>query len=833
MSIERIQQSLLKLFERHRVVFWYDHKKQLRKEFQFLNLSDITKVELCNNEFGLKYRLLREQPAQKFLLYLEGEQPPDIDNWLLDVYLANGEFRTDQVAIWLGELGLGLEFAEVIQPHTEFFQANKRREQLQAHIRPDDTPGKVKLKILAVCAGAEPRIDEIVEALLAELAEQRTDKINLIERCGLSPFLWEQLRRNYGYESDRPGIKDFVIQLFKSCYAMGTEGQVRLTADALVFLRRWKDSRQHESAFELLSTECAEALSIEKDLQKHDYRRLVELDYFKLIDQKILSDLVRHVAEKTISPGDCAVFVRRRRQTHWYREFQDLYQAIDFAAQFIHLLDQSKLSAPSLKDSVVNYSESWYKLDQLYRKFVCHARKSAQISLLQNLVEIVENLYSNTFLIKVNENWQAQINQCKKWDIPGVVLQRHFFYTWVRPFLEKGNKVFVIISDALRYEAGEELVSLIRQENRFDATIQPALSMLPSYTQLGMAALLPNRSLRISEDESGTVVVDEQSSQGTDNRTTILSNATGNRAKAIRANDLMNLNRDECRSLIKDHDVVYVYHNRIDSTGHKMHSEERAFESVEETFEDLIKVIRKLTNANATNLLLTADHGFIYQHRAIEESDYAAGEAVGEKILYRDRRFVLGIGLQENTSLLKFTGSALGLEGQIEALIPKSINRLRLKGACTRFVHGGATLQEVVIPVVQINKKRQSDITSVDVEILKGTSSIITSSQLAVAFYQTEPVSEKIQPRKLRAGIYTESDELISDRHELTFDLTSENPRERELQVRFVLTRQADEANGKEVTLRLEELIPDTSEYKEFKSIRYVVRRSFTSDFDL
>ncbi len=830
MSIEQIKQGLLKVFDRHRIVFWYDKKQELRKEFESLELPNVEKIELQNNEFVVKYRLLREQPGQKFLLYQEGQQPPDIDNWLLDIFLANGEFRTDQIAIWLGELGLGLEFAEVIQPHAEFFQHSKRREQLHSLIKSDDTPGRLKLKILAVCAGAEPRIDEIVEALLAELAERKDEKIKLIDRCGFSQFLWEQLRRHYGYDSEKPGIKDFVVQLFKSCYAMGTDGTVRLTGDALVFLRRWKDSRQHESAFELLSDDCAEALGVERDLQKHDFRRLVELDYFRLIDQKILSDLVRSVAEKTISPGDCALYVRRRRQTHWYREFQDLYQSVDYAAQFIHLLDQSKLSAASMKDSVLNYAESWCKLDQLYRKFVSHARKSAQTSLLQNLVEIVENLYSNTFLIKVNENWQTQINNCKKWEIPGIVLQRHFFQNWVRPFLDKGNKVFVIVSDALRYEAAEELVSLIKQENRFVADIQPALSMLPSYTQLGMAALLPNRSLRIADD--GTVVVDGQPSQGTDNRTKILAAATAGRAKAIRFEDLINLNRDECRALIRDHDVVYVYHNRIDSTGHKLPSEDRAFEAVEGTFEDLIKTIRKLTNANATNLLVTADHGFIYQHRAIDESDYAAAEPDGEKILYPDRRFVLGLGLQENPSLLKFSSEALGLEGQVEALIPKSINRLRLRGACSRFVHGGATLQEVVIPVIQINKKRQSDVTSVEVEILKGTSSIITSSQLSVAFYQTDPVSEKVQPRRLRAAIYNESDDLISDRHELTFDLTSENPRERELQVRFVLTRQADEANGKEVSLRLEELIADTSEYSEYKSIRYVVRRSFTSDFD-
>ena len=485
-----------------------------------------------------------------------------------------------------------------------------------------------------------------------------------------------------------------------------------------------------------------------------------------------------------------------------------------------------------MSDSVLAYSESWYKLDQLYRKFICHARRSAQVSLLQNLVEMVENLYSNTFLIKVNENWQSLVNHCQKWDVPGIALQRHFFQTAVRPFLEKNNKVFVIISDALRYEAGEELVTLIRQEDRFDATIEPMLSMLPSYTQLGMAALLPNRNLKIAEDDTGTAIVDGQNSQGTDNRTTILAAATAQRAKAIRVEDLMNLNRDDCRALIKEHDVVYVYHNRIDSTGHKLPSEDRAFEAVEDTFDDLIKAIKKLTNANANNIIVTSDHGFIYQHRALDESDFSAAEAGGDKILYRDRRFLLGLGLQENTSLNKFTATALGLEGQIEALIPKSINRLRLRGACSRFVHGGATLQEVVIPVIQINKKRQSDITSVEVEILKSSSSIITSSQLSVAFYQTEPVSEKVQPRKLRAGIYTDTNELISDRHELTFDLTSENPRERELQIRFVLTKQADEANGKEVSLRLEELLTDTSHYREYKSVKYVVRRSFTSDFD-
>ncbi len=102
---------------------------------------------------------------------------------------------------------------------------------------------------------------------------------------------------------------------------------------------------------------------------------------------------------------------------------------------------------------------------------------------------------------------------------------------------------------------------------------------------------------------------------------------------------------DDCRALVRDHDVIYVYHNRIDATGDKRESEERVFEAVEETLQELIRLIKKLTGANANNLLVTSDHGFIYQNRAIDESDFSGVDAEGEQILFRDRRFVLGKGL--------------------------------------------------------------------------------------------------------------------------------------------------------------------------------------------
>ena len=89
-------------------------------------MPDVEKIEINNNEFTLKYRMLREQPQQKFLLYKEETQPADLDNWLLDVQLAHGEFRADQVALWLSELDLGPEFSQVVEAHTELLPRDRQ-----------------------------------------------------------------------------------------------------------------------------------------------------------------------------------------------------------------------------------------------------------------------------------------------------------------------------------------------------------------------------------------------------------------------------------------------------------------------------------------------------------------------------------------------------------------------------------------------------------------------------------------------------------------------------------------------------------------------------------
>ena len=126
MNMTKIARALNIIFKTHRIVFWYDSKKELRKDYEKLEFSDIEKIELNNNEFRVKYRILREELDKKFLLYHEGDAPSDLDNWLLDVQLASGEFRTDQSAIWLSEIGLGLEFTDIVIDHAAFFNIAKR-----------------------------------------------------------------------------------------------------------------------------------------------------------------------------------------------------------------------------------------------------------------------------------------------------------------------------------------------------------------------------------------------------------------------------------------------------------------------------------------------------------------------------------------------------------------------------------------------------------------------------------------------------------------------------------------------------------------------------------
>jgi uncharacterized protein (TIGR02687 family) len=829
----KISATLARLFEASRIVFWYDAARDMREGYEAVDLPGVTKLEIANNEFGLKYRILRQEPGAKFLLYHDGPEPPMADNWLLDVKLASATFKADQTTMMLSELGLELAFGPVLQDHAEFFRSKPRVEALKRLRKPNDTPAQMRARMVAVCVSAQGGLDTVLESLLAHLAANHDDGLRLLERCGLTAFLWKQVSAAYGYTSAAPDIEDFAITLFKATYAMGLGEEATLNAEAMVLFRRWKNDKAGAESFATLSGRYAEPLHIKQDLTKRDFRNLMDLDTFEEIDREIIRKLVGGIAAQTVSPAEVVKWVRQRRQSHWYPTYADIYLAIGFAVEFQQALAEATLGMTSMAEGFHRYATSWFRLDQLYRKFIYHMQKGAQASLLGALFDKVENLYVNSYLMPLNDAWQEQVNRAHNWEIPGVERQMDFYRQQTGKFRDKNHKFVVIISDAMRFEVADECLSRIRAQNRFDADLKPMLGVLPSYTQLGMAALLPHRALRIAEDASAIVYDGEQSTQGQAGREKVLvAGSAGARVVVFGAQDVMNLKTDEAKEVFRDHDVIYVYHNRIDVVGDKLATEERLPEAVEDAIDDLILLVRKLTSANASNILITADHGFIYQHRALEESDFSIAEVQGDEVLVKNRRFVLGKGLPETTGMRKFTSPQLQLAGTMEALIPNSINRLRVKGAGSRFVHGGATLQEIVVPVLHVGKGRDSDVRQVEVQILTSGRNLISSGQIAVSFYQAQPATDKVQPRQLRAGIYSSTGILISDSHELTFDFRSDNARERELPRKLLLSRQSDQFNNQDVFLKLEEQVGKSSHYQEYAVQTFQLRRGISTDFD-
>jgi uncharacterized protein (TIGR02687 family) len=831
---ERIIQALKAAFEKDRIVFWYDTKQEMRAHYDQLELSDVIKLEINNNEFGIKYRMLRQEPKQKFLIYKHGPEPESlVDNWLLDVQLAHTNFRTDQAQLWLNELGLDIGFTETIKDHEEFFRSKKRVIDLKTILLKDDTASKIKMKMLRVCAGSSHDMEDIIATLFEELSEDKDDSYRLISRCNLDEFFWDLIKRQYGYKNNKPKISDFALELFKSCFALGQNEPAVLNNEAQVLLKRWKNDKNNFEAFETLSKEYEQALAVKASLDKRDFRKLIEIDYFEEIDRFIIRNLVAGLSAQTFARSDMQAWTRARRKSHWYNEYFDLYEALSHASEFLHEIASINLNMDDFADGINRYVKTWYKIDYLYRKFIYHLKKSHQPTLLGDISALIENRYSNDYLLRLNNAWQLQVDRQTNWLFEAIANQRSFYKDNVASLRSRDVKAVVIISDALRYEIGEELVSRIREQDRFQAKLDYMVSTLPSYTQLGMASLLPHLKLSITDDDTGHVQLDGLPTSGLENRRKVLeANAKGSRISAWRADDFLEKRIEETKEIIRDHDIIYIYHNRIDAIGDAMKTEENVFEAAEETVIELVKLVRKLTSSNASQVLITADHGFIYQNKDLDESEYLSERAEGEQILFNDRRFVLGHGLKETAGFKKFTSKQLGLDGSVEVLLPKSINRLRRKGSGAKYVHGGASLQEIVVPVLRITKGRENDTAYVDVAILAGNNKSITTSQIAVTLYQQQAVTDKLHKRKLRLGIYANDGQLLSDTHEIVFDFASDNTRDREVTIQLLLSKQADEYNNKEVSLRLDEQHGDTSHYKEYASIKYMIKRSFTNDFD-
>jgi uncharacterized protein (TIGR02687 family) len=829
--MSKIAESLIKLFNQHKVVFWYDAKEEFREEFDMLSIDGILKLEGKKNPFELKVTINRD-PNQQYLIYLPYEKPANESNWLLDMELAYHVFQTDQEALYLQELELDYAYKSLVSDHIHFFSAKDRRDKLKEILGKGDEHLEIRYKMLSVVFATDQL--SLYAFLLAHLNALSNDNQKFdrdLERYNLSDFYWSQVKKYFHFESEKPDIFEFIIEIFDATSSIGKPSI--LTKEGKVLLSQWKDSISYKDAYKSISEKVSEALDVAEKLGAIPYDKVLQEDHYELIDKKIISSINEQIVNRSLKVETIQLQIKQRENTFWFYEYKSYYDTLVYGAQLMDLVPKyADKKYGTIELGIKDYQTTLYKVDQLYRKFIWSYRETNQNRVLNDLYRKIEKVYSNDWLLTINNQWQETIDKTNDWPFNIKNSQQSFFKTHIQPIISKNQKVFVIISDALRYECAEELNTMIQNENRYQAQIESMIGSLPSYTQLGMASLLPRKEKISFKEGSDLILVDNIPASGVDGRSKILDANSGCRATAIQAEKFMKMNSiSDGRSFAKSYDVIYLYSNLIDKTGDDKTSEDRVFEAVNQELENLIDLIKKIAAVNGNNILITSDHGFIYQHHNIDESDFSKSNFTGT-LWKSNRRFVIGTSIQSDETCKSYKGKDIGIDSDVDILIPKSINRLRVQGAGSRFVHGGATLQEVTIPLIKVSKKREDTTRQVEVDIIH-TTDRITSSILVVSFIQSEITSELVQPKTIRAGIYAEDGILLSDSFKYDFDFSEGSERQREVRKTFTLNNKASgQYKNQRVKLVLEEPILGTTKWKRYKDFYFSLNISFTNDFD-
>ena len=180
----------------------------------------------------------------------------------------------------------------------------------------------------------------------------------------------------------------------------------------------------------------------------------------------------------------------------------------------------------------------------------------------------------------------------------------------MRPWLEEAEnrRAFVIISDAFRYEAAQELTQELNGKYRFEATLTSQLGVLPSYTALGMASLLPHKTLAYKGD--GDVLVDGKSEHRRANGTRSCSRG---RAWPARPTSCWRRRRTRAGSSSRTSGSSTSTTTRSMPSATTARPRSDTFEAVRKAINELAALVGYIiNNLNGNHIVVTADHGFLF-----------------------------------------------------------------------------------------------------------------------------------------------------------------------------------------------------------------------------
>lgn len=823
MDSEKIIQDLnrrfaapLPEFYKRRIVVWIDEDQEFVDKLDEITLGGAKVVALTGtNNFYVKKLMAVDDPTSNYLVYRPFAYESDEDNWLLDVELYAEEFRADLVSMWMDEMGIPQTPAlrRSFKQYRKFFNAQARRNKVSAQPVTPTTPAQLQMAIMAALAGLkDAKPNAIIKAVLqAGLLKDSNAVYQEFVNYGIDEAFWRMVAQGIGYQdmdSDLAQLATHILltastRTMRQEFLSGLQMFISSAHQAYCydFVSDWMHSEDAKDIYEI-AAHVENELKLPQRFIKLQVADLVETEVFPCVNEVILVKLMTEISDHIIDVDTITQTVEKRRTCVWYDDVKNYYEGILQVAKMQAFFKEHSAGFHTVEPAKVwkEYTTEYYIMDTYYREF--HKSYSESLKnyheelsdLFTHVMEKVEGLYTTWFLVQLGNNWSdACADNLREYGRVLEVPQQTDFYR--RQVAASDSKVYVIISDAMRYEVAATLAEQLQRETQAKVDLKSMQGIFPTITKFGMAALLPHKELAVElksgKTERLAVLADGQSTEA-NNRDKLLKSADP-ASVALKYKDIIGMKRADRQALIKGMNVVYIYHDTIDEAGHL---ESSIFTACDTAIEELKNMVRIIANEwGGANIIITSDHGFLYTHSPLTEDDKVDKTTESDQDVEIGRRYAIMQKSAQPQYLLpvKF----LGGNTAYDAFAPRESIRIKMKGGGLNFVHGGISLQEMVVPVIEYHflrnqskeyKKNKSKYDTKPVEIsLLSANRKISNMIFSLNFYQKDAVGGNREAATYQLYFTDSSGKAISDVQKIIADKTSDNGQERTFRCSFNL----------------------------------------------
>lgn len=757
---------------------------------------------------ALKERVNALVPGERLLVYRACPQPGARGDWLADAECYAVRFSADATSLLLAELGARDTPAmrEAAARYAGFLRRAPMCRRVRGLAGEDgfEHARELDLAVMLAALGRTARLDpaDVAAAFLDACAADAEAAWGNLAAAGAAGRFEAMARALAGVElegtgaADTPGAAVFsqvAARVLRRALAWQLDGGMAGSRDEFCFrvLRSWRMLATHGA----LAEACEEAFGPKPGIT---FEQALLQDVSLQAEELIVDGLLRRVAGLSCDVGAILRVVDDRKPSYWHGDLANYYEVVACMArmrgfQAAHA-DGFSGSARELWDA---YQRDYCEMDRLYRHLRAAASPCMTYSVgdldepLRDALNAAEGIYKGWYLQQLGDAWDAAASDAYRDHgfVPSIDQARDFYALRVQGLRGRSACATVIISDALRYEVAVELAEALRHEAKGSVELRAQAAPFPSVTPLGMAALLPHGELRMSDD-CREVLVDGAPSAGLPRRQEILRSKARKGvpgAVALSSGDFLQMSAAERRAMGRKAGLVYLYHNAVDEVGES--DEDRLPAACRDAVAELVGLVRACARSFGPNVVVTADHGFIYTATPLGSLDRVGkDEVAGEVVSVTHRRAVLARAGAASRALLPVRMDPAG-RADLAGFTPHGYLRVRQPGAGERFVHGGISLQEICVPVLrfhaQTKRSRGYEETEPATVSLLSTGRTVGDFQPIVAFHQDVAATGKVLPALYLARFETEEGEPLSSEVEVHADRASVDGEAGTIRARF------------------------------------------------